>query len=61
MACAERIESLKQRRLFLSHQIHAEESKLVPDEIRIKKLKHERLQMKDELQRLWHMREREAA
>ncbi len=52
MAVSQRIESLKKRHAEIEAELHIEESRPAQDEIKINKLKREKLTLKDEIARL---------
>ena len=52
MPLSARIESLKKRHAEIEHQLHIEEARAAQDEIKINKLKREKLNLKDEITKL---------
>jgi len=60
MALAARIESLKKRHTEIEEQLHIEEARPAQDEIKITKLKRDKLCLKDEIARLTEEQEKAA-
>lgn len=52
MALEQRIETLKKRHHQIDHQVRSEEARPFPDAILLHQLKHQKLNLKDEMVRL---------
>jgi len=61
MALAQRIESLKKRHTEIDHIVRTEEARPSPDAVLLHQLKHQKLNIKDEIARLMGGGERQAA
>ena len=61
MSAIERIESLRSKHAHLEQRLHEEEIRPHPDEALIHRLKKEKLEIKDEIERLQHQTEGQAA
>jgi len=54
MSAIQRIESLKAKHANLEQKLHEEETRPHPDETLIHRIKKEKLEIKDEIERLQH-------
>ncbi len=53
MSVEQRIDTLKQRHAGIEARLHDEETRPLPDQIQVHKLKREKLKIKDEISRLF--------
>lgn len=60
MPLTARIESLRKRHAEIEQQIHTEEARPAQDEVKINKLKREKLSLKDEITKLIEEQEKAA-
>jgi hypothetical protein len=61
MALEQRIETLKKRHTEIDYQVRSEEARPFPDAIRLHHLKHQKLNLKDEIARLTEGHHQQAA
>ena len=60
MALEQRIESLKKRHAYLDHVLHEEGIRPSADDLELRRIKREKLNLKDEMSRLISAREQAA-